>query len=343
LSSCTSATSTAPCRLRPAFDATGVSATNNLETGVCDVELSWPEAESQCPLGPGVSYNIYRSTDPYFEPVVGSLVVSGLASTSYTDASVAPLTTYYYMVKAEDGTSGGGGPANGGNESASKVRKKATAYANTNIPGTFSDGADGTSLLDPELPWTVTNTRASAGALSYHSAPDNWIYPALTCAALTTPEIELQAGAPMLSYAARFNLEFEWDGVVVEISTDGGATWVDLPPDQGYPSSFAQTGDPPANVCGYPATQGTFNCEDEGLLLPCQGEFATYTSDLSAYAGQTVRIRWNFSSDPMLEFDGFFLDEVTITEASTPGPCDALIFADGFESGDTSAWSVTEP
>ena len=69
LSSCTSATSTAPCRLRPAFDATGVSATNNLETGVGDVELSWPEAESQCPLGPGVSYNIYRSTSPGFTPL----------------------------------------------------------------------------------------------------------------------------------------------------------------------------------------------------------------------------------------------------------------------------------
>ena len=56
-----------------------------------------------------------------------------------------------------------------------------------------------------------------------------------------------------------YDLEFQWDGAVQEISTDGGANWSDLPPDGGYPSSFAQTGSPPVNACGYAASHGAFN------------------------------------------------------------------------------------
>ena len=68
----------------------------------------------------------------------------------------------------------------------------------------------------------------------------------------------LTAGAS-LSFQAKYDLEFQWDGVVQEISTDGGTTWNDLPPTGGYPSSFAQTTSPPVNACGYVASHGAFN------------------------------------------------------------------------------------
>ena len=121
-----------------------------------------------------------------------------------------------------------------------------------------------------------------------------------------------------MTIRAKYDLEFEWDGVVQEISTDGGATWIDLPPTGGYPSSFAQTTSPPVNACGYLASHGAFsgvstagsNADpNNGTAVAVFKPFAT---DLGAYVGQTVMIRWRFSSDPASAFDGFFLDNVEV-------------------------------
>jgi hypothetical protein len=111
-------------------------------------------------------------------------------------------------------------------------------------------------------------------------------------------------------------MEFQWDGVVVEISTNGGSSWNDLPPAGGYPSDFAQTGNPPINACGYDATHGAFNG------TPLTG-WTQYTGDLTPYAGQTVQIRFRFSTDPGVENEGFYLDDVTITSAMAPASCGA--------------------
>ena len=117
-----------------------------------------------------------------------------------------------------------------------------------------------------------------------------------------------------------------------EISTDGGTTWSDLPPDGGYPSSFAQTGSPPVNACGYDASHGAFNGVTTATSDADPGNgtatavFKPFTTDLSAYAGQSVIIRWRFSSDPATNFAGFFLDDIHIN-----GPTVDLIFSDGFD------------
>jgi hypothetical protein len=119
---------------------------------------------------------------------------------------------------------------------------------------------------------------------------------------------------------------------VQEISTDGGANWTDLPPDGGYPSSFAQTTSPPVNACGYEETHGAFSgvTTASSNADPNNGTatavFKPFTTDLSAYTGQSVIIRWRFSSDPAANFDGFYLDEVHVT-----GSVGDTIFADGFD------------
>jgi len=101
--------------------------------------------------------------------------------------------------------------------------------------------------MSGDAPWRITATQATTGRLSYHPGPDAGTYPFLTCAALMTPPLTLAAGS-VLSYSVRYNLEYQWDGVVVEISTDGGGTWTDLPPTSpsGYPDTLAQTTDNPS-------------------------------------------------------------------------------------------------
>ncbi len=129
-----------------------------------------------------------------------------------------------------------------------------------------------------------------------------------------------------------YDLEFQWDGVVQELSIDGGADWIDLPPDGGYPSSFAQTGDPPANACGYDAAHGAFNGVStvSSNADPGNGTatavFKPFTTDLAAFSGQSVTIRWRFSSDPAANFAGFYLDTIHISAPTTDE-----IFSDGFD------------
>lgn len=139
---------------------------------------------------------------------------------------------------------------------------------------------------------------------------------------------------------AKYDMEFQWDGVVQEISTDGGATWNDLPLAGGYPSSFAQTTNPPINACGYVASHGAFNgvTTTSSDADPNNGTatavFKPFATDLAAFAGQSVQIRWRMSSDPGASFIGFFLDQVHIGNA----PID-LIFRNGFEAGQSGNYT----
>lgn len=323
ISSCTDIASTALCTLYPTFNQASVTAAA-ASPGDCAVRIQWSAGASNCPLGTNMRYNIYRSTDPLFVPAAANRIATGVSGTEFVDNTAASLTTYHYVVRAEDSTSGNGGPS-GGNESLGSVRVSYTP-AGTSSPGTFVDGADSPAFLSLGAPWAFSNDRAATGTYSYRSAADGAsTYTPDTCGAITSPALTLQAGAPVLSFKARYNLESTWDGVVVEISTDNGNSWSDLPPDGGYPSSFSSTGSPPLNACGYAASHGAFSGTSGGV-------FSNYTRTLAAFAGQTVRLRWRFSSDPGSEEEGFYLDDVQVTNASAPSACSAGgLFANGFE------------
>jgi hypothetical protein len=323
LSPCASATFSGNCRMYPTFAGLG-SVTNDTATAMCDLALAWPAAASNCPLAGTVSYNIYRGTSPYFTVGAASRLVAGVTDTSYLDGSVEPNATYYYVVRAEDGTTANGGPANGGNEDLNALMKSGTPTAATVTGGTWSDaGGDSTLarlVLDP--PWRVTNQQnhTSGGSLSYHSASDGSTYPPMTCASANTPDILLQAGAPTLTYWVRYNLEYQWDGVVTEISTNSGGSWAVITPTPAYPGVLSTGGgsSTPINACGFPLTQQAFTGPDGNAALTA---WTLYTHNLSSYASQTVRIRWRLSSDPGAEFDGFYLDDIQITLASVPDAC----------------------
>jgi hypothetical protein len=315
-SSCVSITPNGLCDLVPAFGGLASVAGGFPDGQRCRVRLGWNAATSSCPAGPGVRYDIYRSTTPNFTPSPGNLLTTVAGTTIYddNDPSVVTNTTYYYVVRAEDTTGAGGGPT-GGNQEPNRLQRFATAVGPPGSPGTFADGAgDGQAYGSPESPWRITNAQFHSGTFSYHPGPDN-SYPTGVCGALATPTLSLNAGA-VLSYWARYNAEDQFDGTVVEISTNGGATWQDLPPTTpaGYPGSLAQTG----NACGYPAGRPAFSgpTGNPGLTAWTQ-----YQTDLSAFAGQSVKIRWRFTSDGGVEFQGFFLDDVQVTNVNLPGAC----------------------
>ncbi len=320
ISACAQIVSTAPCTLTPSFNAASIAASKISPTD-CATRISWTPGVSACPLGTNIRHSVFRSTDPFFTPAAGNRIATNVSGPEFVDTTAAALTTYFYAVRAEDSTTGNPGP-NGGNETNATVRLKYTPAAGT-TPGTFTDGADSPSFLEMDAPWYLSNTNASAGTLSYrNSAPGSLLYSPDVCAAVTTPSLAITAGA-MLSYKARFNLEQNWDGVIVEISTNNGATWAGLPPAAGYPGTLSAT---QGNACGYPATQGAFTGSSANA-------FVTASSDLASFAGQNARIRWRFTADSGAEELGFFLDEVQITNSSTPAACSAgdFVYRNGFE------------
>ncbi len=320
ISACAEVVSSAPCTLVPSFDASSIAASKISPTD-CATRISWTPGVSSCPLGTNVRHSVFRSTDPFFTPSAANRVATNVGGPEYIDTSAASLTTYFYAVRAEDSTTGNTGP-NGGNESTATVRLKYTPAGGATA-GTFSDGADSPSFMEMGTPWYLSNSQASAGTYSYRNAlPGALTYASDSCAAITTPSLAITAGAS-LTYKARYNVEQNWDGVVVEISTNNGATWTDLPPTGGYPGALSET---QGNGCGYPTTQGAFSGSSSNA-------FVSFNSSLAAFAGQNARIRWRFTSDGAAEELGYFLDEVQISNASTPAACTVgdFTFRNGFE------------
>lgn len=317
VSACIDVVSQDSCTLQPAFDNDSLTA--NGFNASCGIVLGWTPAQATCPASTGITYALQRATQPDFGD--GATIATGLTGATFTDVAVTNGQPYYYKVSAQDSF--------GNTAPASRTLNATPAGADGPNPATFLDDVDTHTYMSLETPWQITATSASSGTYSYHNAPDAQVYPDLTCASITTPPLKLVLGST-LKFMAKYDMEYQWDGVVMEISTDGGTTWADLPPDGGYPDTFAQTGNPAINACGYAATQGAFTGVSTTLLNndPNNGSanavFKPFAKDLSAYAGQTVRIRWRMSSDPATGYLGFLLDDVRIGTD--------LIFADGFEA-----------
>ncbi len=62
--------------------------------------------------------------------------------------------------------------------------------------------------------------------------------------------------------------------------------------------------------------------------------------NLDAYAGQTVRFRFRLGTDSSVSREGWYIDDVAVQTCIPYAP---PLFADGFEGGDSSAWSQTVP
>jgi hypothetical protein len=325
LSNCAELTSTAACTLLPNFNQAAVVAARPAGNG-CGVVLTWAAGTSGCPASSTVRYNVYRGNTPFFTPDASNRIATAVTGTTYTDVNVAPLQTKYYIVRAEDNTTGNGGPS-GGNETRGNALVKFTPSLSTSVAGTFRDNADIVSFMNLGTPWAVSN-RQAASVFSYRNANNaDATYLANTCAAITTPTISIANGAQM-TFKARWNLENEWDGVVIEASTNGGTSWSIVNQAGLYNGTLAQTGTPPINQCGYAASQAAFT--------GASGGFVTRTVDLAALAGQgNVQLRFRFTSDPGSEEEGFYLDDLEITNATTPQACtdqrSNVIFANGMQ------------
>ena len=118
----------------------------------------------------------------------------------------------------------------------------------------------------------------------------------------------------MLSfYSWRDNLEDTYDGGVVEVTGDDGASWTKLPLTPVYPGQFG----PDASSCAS-TEQSPPKAGFTGSDTVWQG---AYTADLAPYAGLPSRIRFKLGTDPAVSSTGWFVDDIEITGASQPTAC----------------------
>ncbi|MBM4404017.1 MAG: choice-of-anchor J domain-containing protein [Candidatus Cloacimonetes bacterium] len=137
---------------------------------------------------------------------------------------------------------------------------------------------------------------------------------------LISPSIAV-GSQPQLKFRHRYYIEYRYDGGQVQISNDNGNTWSLLTPQGGYPHQSI-------DALGYqPGYTGQVTTWQEAIF------------NLSAYANQTVRFRWHLKSDYTVAYNGWFIDDVQVTQAT--GLTDDLAKISGLVSVSPSQPSIS--
>ena len=115
---------------------------------------------------------------------------------------------------------------------------------------------------------------------------------------------------PKLSFNHRFNTEGDWDGGVVEVSTNGGTTWVDLG------NNFVAN---PYNG-GLGAGAGN-NLANRAAFTGLISTFIKSSAKLLPFVGQATKVRFRFGSDDNTAGigtpTGWFVDDIIIADTAS--------------------------
>lgn len=179
-----------------------------------------------------------------------------------------------------------------------------TGYADDFEPGadagwTYSNANTG---LPTTTTWTVLpDPLASSGTNSFFTdtsdlspdKDDRLISPAVKATPMTK-----------LSFWHRFGFEDTYDGGVIEVSSDGGATWADVTAVGGFFEKF-----------GYNGTSSALNSRPAFTNLSPTTMSETVVN-LGALAGKTINIRFRAKTDANSGSIGWRLDDVRFTDIS---------------------------
>mgnify|MGYP005842573153 CR=1 FL=1 len=136
--------------------------------------------------------------------------------------------------------------------------------------------------------------------------------------------VDLSASAAPITFGFKANwvIEEDWDFAFVEASADGGVTWVPLPDINGHtlPEDYA---DPYGNQTRFRGKYG---------ITGASSGWTDLAFDLSAFAGQDIRLRLRYNTDEFTVEKGLFADDFELVGAG------GTIWSDDVESG-AGEWS----
>lgn len=255
----------------------------------CTISLSKTADKTSAKLGESITYQLSAANQQ-------SITLDNLVFTDYLPANLE-------FISASDG-----GVA--ANQTVTWPAISLAAGANANrtivakvrgdiseIDPTFTD-----DLENGTTNWQVTNnggtatwnyqaTRANSASNAFHApgvAPDSYTNLTNTTAFGLTETSEL-------IFHHYYDIESRWDAGVVEISTNNGANWTDLG------NKITQNGYTGTTFYGFDGFYGNSNAWVETKI------------DLADYANQKVLIRFQMRYDFSVFEEGWFIDDITVT------------------------------
>ncbi len=159
-------------------------------------------------------------------------------------------------------------------------------------------GTDNWRLENPigAATWSVVGSNPFEGA-------NSWFAPNIDTESdqflILSEATALEGDDPALSFWHWYNTEADWDGGVVEISTDEGQTWEDLGSEMiqnGYNATIRTN--PASTISDRQAFSGNSN------------EYIQTLIDLSSYSGQNVIFRFRMACDGAEAVEGWYIDNI---------------------------------
>lgn len=232
---------------------------------------------------------------------VGPLAVATAAGSGYYDVQV-PEGTHDLRAEAP-----GYAPVTLPDVSLAPLELRHQDFWLAPVAVTFSDDVESGDLgWGAQAPWAITAASAHSPTHSWTDSPGG-NYGNDTDRSLTSPPVDLSGATGVeLDFWHRYATEATYDFCHVEVSVDGGASWQE--------------------VATFDGTQASW--QPVHLDLP----------QLDGAAA--ARVRFRLTSDVSIVADGWYVDDVVLRAAFASAP-QGLLFLDGFESSDTSAWSET--
>jgi len=175
----------------------------------------------------------------------------------------------------------------------------------------FEDDIEGADYFSSQLinvagSWTKTNLPTNSGTNAWYAedlaSESDFALSMNNQIAITTTSV--------LSFYHKYSTEAAWDGGVVEISTNNGASWTDLGEDfltNGYQSTINVN--PASGLSGRDAFSGSSDT-DFGTV-----NFIESKIDLSNYIGSSILVRFRFASDAAVAgsgLNGWIIDDIKI-------------------------------
>ena len=204
----------------------------------------------------------------------------------------------------------------------------------------FEDGVDNWTVLTGTFDRTTTGAGSGAGGSDFYTASSAFL--ANQCDQIRSPVMTLTATSEMTLWT-QFNIE-----------DDAGMSWYDRANIGIYDlGSDTRTLIEPSAGRDYNAVGANGTCGTEGqrgwagsMQTWMASTFDAEALGAAVIAGDFIRFDVRYGTDAGIHLDGFWFDELTVTDVNVqvedtqPDACPepGLIFADGFESGDTSAW-----
>jgi hypothetical protein len=275
-------------------------------------------------------YLLEVATDAGFGSVIYSATVAGTTQTPGSD--LPSNTRLYWRVTA--------------NNPCGSTVSSVFSFTTVALPGDcatgttphvlydygFESGLSGWTHSGTGDTWAVVASNPHSGTSSaFASDPGS-----VTDQRLVSPEVALPTGEDPVVIKFWHVPDLEpsgstacYDGGILEVSTDGGSTWTQVAA---------------ADILVGPYTgivSSSFGNPLAGLSAWCGATSYLQTiADVTAYAGQNALFRFRLGSDTSVSHPGWNLDDVLVQSCQVT---DTMPFLDGFETGDTSRWSLTVP